>query len=220
MIPDWTNRVQRSLLIAVSAPSGAGKTTLCHRVRAQHPNVRYSISCTTRAPRGQERDGIDYWFIAEPEFLRRVEQGEFLEFARVHGAWYGTLRKTVEGALRAGHDLIMDIDVQGAAQIREYVRNRPGDDLLRRGFLDIFIAPPSLDALEERLNGRRQDEPEVIRRRLQQAEAELSQWPEYAYLVVNDDLETAVHALCSILTAEHHRIERFDLPVSSSPCGA
>lgn len=206
MIPDWKKRGSRSLLILVSAPSGAGKTTLCNRVRAQHPEMCYSISCTTRAPRGPERDGIDYWFIDEPEFLRRVEQGEFLEFARVHGAWYGTLRSTVEDALRAGLDVIMDIDVQGAAQIREYIRNRPADDLVRRGFVDVFIAPPSLECLEERLNGRNQDASEVIQRRMRQATEELSQWPKYTYLVVNDDLETAVQALAAILNAEHHRI--------------
>ncbi len=203
---DWVNRVPRALLILVSAPSGAGKSTLCDRLCRAYPQMRYSISCTTRAPRGQERDGSDYWFISEEEFLQRVEKGEFLEFARVHGAWYGTLLATAEETLRKGIDLIMDIDVQGAAQIREYVRNRPENDLLRRGFVDIFIAPPSPEVLRQRLNGRNQDEPQVIDFRLQQAETELSQWPQYTYLVVNDDLDTATEAMCAIITAEHHRV--------------
>jgi len=131
------------LLIVVSAPSGAGKTTLCDRLIAERPDMVYSVSCTTRAPRGEERDGRDYHFLSEPEFDRRLRQGLFLEHARVHGYRYGTLRETVHAALTAGRSVLMDIDVQGAAQVRAAVGRADSEDPIAKGFLDIFIAPPS-----------------------------------------------------------------------------
>ena len=133
------------LLLVVSAPSGAGKTTLCDRLRAEFPAIRYSVSCTTRGPREGEVDGEDYHFLSEAEFRRRLAAGEFLEHAVVHGHLYGTLRSEVADGMTAGRDVLMDIDVQGAAQIRAALAGLPPDHPLRRGYTDVFIAPPSLD---------------------------------------------------------------------------
>lgn len=198
------SRIARPLLLVVSAPSGAGKTTLCDLLLADHPNMAYSVSCTTRAPRGTEVDGRDYHFLSKTEFDRRVQAGEFLEFAVVHGHRYGTLRQAVVDALAAGRDLLMDIDVQGAAQIREKAFAEDGP--LKRAYVDIFIAPPSLDALRERLQKRREDAPATIERRLQNAVGEMARRTEYQYLVINDRLEAAYRELSAIVMAEHCRI--------------
>jgi len=199
-------KVERSLFVIVSAPSGAGKTTLCNRLLAKRSDLAYSVSCTTRAPREGEVDGEDYIFIDESRFKKRVEKGDFLEYAQVHGAWYGTLRSTVADSLRAGMDIILDIDVQGAGLIRERISSLPSDNVLRRGYVDIFIAPPSVEELRARLEGRAKDSPDVIERRMRQAEKEVAESTAYRYLVVNDDLERAERALDSILEAEHHRV--------------
>jgi guanylate kinase len=179
------------LLIVVSAPSGAGKTTLCDRLIAERPDMVYSVSCTTRAPRGEERDGRDYHFLSEPEFDRRLRQGLFLEHARVHGYRYGTLRETVHAALTAGRSVLMDIDVQGAAQVRAAVGRADSEDPIAKGFLDIFIAPPSLAILRERLEKRGEDAPQVVERRIRNATEELARRSEFSCTVVNDDLESA-----------------------------
>ncbi len=197
---------RRPLLIVVSAPSGAGKTTLCHMLLRRRTNLRYSVSCTTRAPREGEVDGVSYNFMHEPEFERRVAVGEFIEHARVHGSLYGTLRATVEDILGAGEDVIMDIDVQGAAQIRSSIEALPCDSPLARAFVDIFIAPPSIEELRNRLEGRAKDSTETIERRMMQAEKEMAQAGKYMYNVINDDLERAESVLNAILTAEHHRV--------------
>lgn len=198
----------RSLLIVVSAPSGGGKTTLCERLMAEFHQLVYSVSCTTRAPRDGETDGTDYYFISEPEFRRRVDAGEFLEYANVHGHLYGTLRRYVEKGFASGRDVLMDIDVQGAAQIRERLATLAPSDPLRRGFVDVFIAPPSIEVLRKRLLLRGKDTDEVIERRLRQAENELQRWPEYRYLIVNDRLDASYDALRSIIVAEHRRVLR------------
>lgn len=199
-------RPTRPLLLVVSAPSGAGKTTLCRMLRESDDTVVYSISCTTRAPREGERDGEDYHFLTGAEFERRVEGGEFLEHAEVHGHRYGTLKESVVSGLRDGHDVLMDIDVQGAAQIRTRAGSAEIDPLIRRGFVDVFIVPPSREALRERLRGRGQDAEETIARRLRNAEGELARWAEYRYVVVNDRLEEAFRALCAIRSAERCRV--------------
>ena len=196
-------RILRPLLLVVSAPSGAGKTTLCDRLLKDNPNIVYSVSCTTRAPRGSEVDGQDYHFLSAKEFERRVKAGEFIEHAVVHGHRYGTLRQTVANALAAGRDVLMDIDVQGAALIRSAAAD---DSLLRNAYVGIFIAPPSLAVLRDRLQKRKEDTAEVIERRLRNAEQELARWREYTYLVINDDLERACADLQAIVTAEHCRI--------------
>jgi len=201
-----TVREKRPLLIVVSAPSGAGKTTLCRMLLDSRNDLKYSVSCTTRSPREGEVDGESYHFLDESRFEQRVLDGDFLEYARVHGAMYGTLKSTVEGILLAGDDVIMDIDVQGAGQIRSKVADLPADDPIRRGYVDIFVAPPSVADLRRRLLGRAKDSDEVIERRVAQAEAEMAEMGEYMYCVVNDRLDAAANALESILTAEHHRL--------------
>jgi guanylate kinase len=194
--------MRRPLLIVVSAPSGAGKSTLCDRLLAERPDMTYSVSCTTRAPRGEEVDGQDYHFLSEEEFARRVREGRFLEYAVVHGHRYGTLRETVEAAFAAGRSVLMDIDVQGAANIRRRVgAARPGDPL-REGFVDVFIAPPSMEALRQRLVGRAEDSPESIERRLENAEAEMARAGEFRYRIVNDELDKAYRELEKILESE------------------
>lgn len=195
---------KRPLLLVISAPSGAGKTTLCERLRAEFENIAYSVSCTTRAPREGEEDGINYHFITRETFQQRVHAGEFLEHATVHGNLYGTLRSEVLSAFTRGHDVLMDIDVQGAAQIRKVIAAAGPNDPLRCGFLDVFLAPPSLEILEKRLVARGKDSAEVIARRVEQARTELAHWPEYRFLITNDRLDTSYDALRSIYIAEQH----------------
>lgn len=194
------------LIFVVSAPSGAGKTTLCNKLLCEFNRIAYSVSCTTRKPRPAEEDGSSYHFLSEEEFKLRAEAGAFLEHARVHGHAYGTLRETVEGALRDQRDVLMDLDVQGARQIRDTLASLPNDDILRKAHVDIFIAPPSIEDLHCRLLERAQDDEEVIRKRLLKAEEELSHWNEYQYLVVNDEVDDAYNLLRSIYLSEHARV--------------
>ncbi|MBM4144068.1 MAG: guanylate kinase [Lentisphaerae bacterium] len=196
---------RRQLLIVVSAPSGAGKTTLCDRLLEDFPEIVYSVSCTTREPRGSEVDGEDYFFLSEEDFDRRVAEGAFLEYAGVHARRYGTLREPVESALREGCHVLMDIDVQGAARIRRIAQAAPEGDLIRRGFVDIFIRPPSLEALRERLAERGEDAAEVIEGRLAAAREEMAHMNEYRYVVVNEVLEDAYRELTEIVCAEMNR---------------
>lgn len=194
------------LLIVISAPSGAGKTTLCNRLLDEMRQMHYSVSCTTRAPRAGEIDGKSYHFLDPSAFQRRVAAGEFLEHAVVFGHLYGTLKETVRTALEQGRDVLMDIDVQGAAQIRDYVRRAPQGDLVKDAFVDIFVAPPSMDELRERLEHRGKDSADVIRRRLGTARNELQRMDEFRYLIVNEHLDVSYDALRSIVIAEHHRL--------------
>lgn len=193
----------RSLLLVVSAPSGAGKSTLCERLLAEHSFMTRSISCTTRSPRGAEVDGRDYHFLSPAEFNRRVAAGLFLEHATVHGNQYGTLRSTVEEGLKAGKDVLLVIDVQGAASVRQSVRNLGG--ILGQSYVDIFVSPPSLEVLRERLEKRGEDAPEVIERRLANAQGEMARSGEYQHRVVNDQLDRAYAELKAIIHAEHAR---------------
>jgi guanylate kinase len=197
----------RSLLIVVSAPSGAGKTTLCDRLLGEfHSSMIYSISCTTRAPREGEVDGREYFFLTEESFQRKLDAGEFIEHANVHGNHYGTLKRFIDKGFSSGRDVLMDLDVQGAAQIRDFIARAPANDPIKNAFVDVFIGPPSLDILRKRLEGRGKDAPEVIERRLRQAEAEMSQWDKYRYFILNDRLDASYDALRSIVLAERHRI--------------
>jgi len=196
---------KRPLLIVISAPSGGGKSTLCQRLLAERPDISYSISCTTRAPRGNEINGKDYHFMTEVKFDRRVTNGEFLEHAVVHDHKYGTLRKPVADALGAGKSVVMVIDVAGAGQIREHVNRAPGEDLLKKAFVDIFVEPPSMDVLRERLTGRATDDEETMQRRLENAEDEMAHRDEYRYRIINDDLDTAFTRLKEIIEAEESK---------------
>ena len=197
---------QRRLLLVVSAPSGAGKTTLCERLRSEFHDMTYSVSCTTRSPRDGEVNDVNYTFLTEADFQRRIDADEFLEHAVVHGNHYGTLRSRVRAGLSVGLDVLMDIDVQGAAQIRANLARSDAPVNLKQALVDIFIAPPSMDVLQRRLRLRGKDADDVIARRLKQAEAELARWQDYRYLIVNDRLDAAYDALRSIVLAERHRI--------------
>jgi guanylate kinase len=186
------------LLLVLSAPSGAGKTTLAHRFRAAHPEAVFSVSATTRAPRGEERDGVDYHFVPAERFARLVAEGAFAEWAEVHGQRYGTLRTTVEEALRARRVALFDIDVQGGAQIKAAWPDATAT---------VFILPPTVGELERRLRGRSTDSDEVIRRRLDAARAEVARGlATYDYVVLNDELEDALASLDAI--AAHERARR------------
>ncbi len=196
----------RPLLIVISAPSGTGKTTLCDRLISEFRSMKYSVSCTTRQPRDGEIDGVDYRFISEAEFDRMIHEGEFLEHAAVHGKRYGTPRAAVIDHLHKGVDVLMDIDVQGARQIRDSIERLPATDPLRRAYLDVFIAPPSLEILHARLKGRGKDSDDVIERRMQQVEKELACWRSYDYFIINDRLDATYDTLRSIIIGEHHRL--------------
>ncbi len=193
------------LLIIVSAPSGAGKSTLCDRLLAEYSYIIYSVSCTTRAPRGEEVDGVAYTFLTPEAFEARVVRGDFLEHATVHDNCYGTLAETVRSTMASGKSVMMDIDVQGARQVREALNALPADDPMVRGYVDIFIQPPSLEVLRSRLEGRGEDSAEVIAARLQNAEREMACSGEYRYRIVNDDLNTALSEIRDIINREAAR---------------
>jgi guanylate kinase len=184
----------RGLLIIVSSPSGAGKTTLCRRLMGEFPDLRFSVSVTTRKPRPGEQNGVDYIFVDEAEFERLVASGAFAEHAVVHGNRYGTLRTEVDQALEGGCDVLFDIDWQGGRQLKEKF---PHDAVM------IWILPPSLRALEDRLRRRATDTPQAIENRLATAKQELTHFDQYDYLIVNQDLEKAYDSMRSIYVAEH-----------------
>ncbi|MCL1909963.1 MAG: guanylate kinase, partial [Kiritimatiellaeota bacterium] len=179
------------LLIVVAGPSGTGKSTLCKRLLAEFPQIRYSVSCTTREPRGEEKDGVAYHFISRGEFKEKIAAGEFLEHAEVHGNFYGTLKSAVEGVLERGGSVLMDIDVAGAAQVRGKVRTLPQGDLMREGFRDVFVDAPSVLELRRRLEKRGEDSSDTIWRRLENARKEIERSGEFAFRIVNDDLDRA-----------------------------
>lgn len=179
----------------ISAPSGSGKSTLVNKVLAIVPRLGFSISYTTRAPRGDERNGREYFFVTRPEFEEMVRKNEFLEHADYDGNHYGTARRFLREAEESGNDLLLDIDVQGAEQIK---RNIPGA-------VSIFILPPNRQELEQRLRHRSQDSNEVIQRRLLTASREIENYPKYDYILINDRLEDSVDALRSILLGERLR---------------
>ncbi len=198
--------VKRPLLIVLSAPSGAGKTTLCQKWLAQSEKLVYSVSCTTRKPRPGEEHSKSYHFLAESEFTARVARGDFIEYAVVHGNYYGTLKETVIQAMRKGLDIVMAIDVQGAATIRSHALSPNADPLIRNGYTDIFVVPPSFDVLRDRLLKRGTDSSDVIATRMRNAIGEMERWRDYRYVVVNDDLNDALGRLSAIRQAEHCRI--------------
>lgn len=189
---------REGLLFVISAPSGAGKTSLCREVIDNLGGLRHSVSYTTRAPRGGEQDGVDYHFVSVERFEAMVAAGEFAEWAQVHGNRYGTAIATLDAARRAGVDLLLDIDCQGAAQLKQNYRHG----------VFVFILPPSYQELQRRLEGRKTDAPDVIARRLVNARGEIEAARWYDYLVVNDDFVLARTNLLAILSAERCRTSR------------
>ena len=195
---------RRGLMLVLSSPSGAGKTTISRALLEREDDLSLSISATTRQPRPGEVGGRDYFFVDEAEFERMVQGGELLEHAHVFDHRYGTPRRPVEEALSAGHDVMFDVDWQGAQQLRHVAR----EDLV-----GVFILPPSHAELERRLHTRAQDTEEVVRRRMAKAASEMSHWSDYDYIVVNEDVEASVANVQAILAAERLRRERqLDLP--------
>ncbi len=194
------------MIFIVSAPSGAGKTTLCDRLQAEFKSLHYAITATTRPARDGEVDGKSYYFLTPDEFQRRLKADDFFETAIVHGFQYGSPKSPVIQALQSGKDVLMNLDVQGAATIRTCVNAAPAGDPLHRELIDIFVVPPSLDVLKNRLVQRGKDTIETITRRLKQAEEEISHWQEYKYAVVNDDLAEAYDNMRAIILAERHKI--------------
>ncbi|MGA0333736.1 MAG: guanylate kinase [Kiritimatiellia bacterium] len=193
--------IPHPVLFLISAPSGAGKTTLCHRLLREVPQLKYSVSSTTRAPREGEVNGVDYDFLSREEFDARVEAGEFLEYAEVHGNGYGTRLETIRKYFHQGHSVLLDVDVQGAAHIRRNLRGDGMDPLMRESFVDVFLSPPTLESLRERLEGRGKDTVEVIEKRLRNASEEMKEAPRYQFQVVNDDLEQAYQDLKAVYVA-------------------
>ncbi|MBA2742702.1 MAG: guanylate kinase, partial [Chthoniobacterales bacterium] len=185
--------------------SGAGKTTLCDALR-QSPDFVYSVSCTTRAPRAGEIEGEDYYFISEPEFLDRVAEDEFLEYAQVHEHYYGTLRRPICSELQNGIDVLIDVDTQGAASIREY-----DDSIIREALCDVFIMPPDLDELRRRLTKRGTETAEQIELRLTNAAAEMELWRDYRYTIISKSMEEDLLKFRHIMRAERYLSRRLVL---------
>jgi guanylate kinase len=192
------------MLIIVSGPSGTGKTTLCRKVCDGEKAV-FSVSCTTRPSRPGEVDGKDYFFLDEADFLARVDRGELFEYARVHNRWYGTLKSYVFENLRRGVDVFMDIDVQGANQVRGCE-----DELVRRCLTDIFVMPPSLDELRSRLSGRATESAEVLELRMKNAEAEMQHWRDYRYCLISDTRESDESRFRTLIEAERLRSSLYE----------
>jgi guanylate kinase len=188
----------RGMLVVVSSPSGGGKGTLIRRALKNVPNLGYSVSFTTRSPRAGEVDGRDYFFVSAQEFRSMIEAGGFLEWAVVHGNLYGTSYAQVEHERQAGHDIILEIDVQGAASVRR----------LAQDAVSVFILPPSFEILRDRLVGRGSERPDDLALRLKNSRAEVEHYREFQYVVINDDAERAAGLLASIIYAERARRER------------
>jgi guanylate kinase len=197
------------LLILISAPSGGGKTTVCQRLLAARPNMTRAVTCTTRAPRAGEQDGVDYYFLNAESFLKRVQAGNFLEHATVYGNSYGTLKSEVLGRMRHGQDVLLTVDVQGAATIREKAQEDPE---LRRALISVFLTPPSLNVLEERLRRRGTDSAAVIQKRLGVARQEIAQWKHFDYLLLSGSIDEDLSRMLAIVEAEKMRTTRAQPP--------
>lgn len=191
---------KQKLLFIVSGPSGVGKSTLCRHILKQMPDIRLSVSCTTRAPRSGETDGQEYWFITEEEFRKKIAEQAFAEWAEVYGRLYGTPWKELEQEPGSHTDILLDIDVQGARQVMQTIQKA----------VTIFIFPPSLEILRTRLAGRGTDSSEEQARRFQKAKDEMNSYTEYHYTIRNETLERAIHELQSVIVAERVRTTHVD----------
>ena len=191
-----------ALLLVISAPSGGGKTTVSQKLLQRNPNLTRAITCTTRPPREGERDDVDYYFLEAGQFLKRVQAGNFLEHATVYGNSYGTLKAEVLGKLRHGKDVLLSVDVQGAAAIQSQAAEDPE---LEQALVTVFLTPPSLAILEDRLRKRNQDLSTVIQKRLAHARQEIAQWKHFDYLVVSSSIDEDVRRMQAIIDAEKMR---------------
>jgi guanylate kinase len=197
------------LLILISAPSGGGKTTLCELLLESRPNMTRAITCTTREPRKGEKDGVDYYFLTAEDFLRRVQAGNFLEHATVYGNSYGLLKSELLSKLRAGKDVLLNVDVQGAATIREKALAEPE---LRAALVTVFLTPPTVEVLEQRLKKRNQDSAAVIQKRLAVARQEVAQWKNFDYLIFSGVKQADLQRMLEIVEAEKMRTVRSHAP--------
>jgi guanylate kinase len=199
---------RQGILFVVSAPSGTGKSTLCENLRAT-PDFIYSVSCTTRQPRKGEENGIDYHFMTREHFQRLIETGEMLEYALVHGNYYGTLKASVKEALDQGTDVLLDIDVQGAAAIR-----KSDDPVVRESLVDVFIMPPTLEELERRLRKRGTETEEQVQGRLLTGREESKLWRLYKYTILSGSMEEDLQKFRAIMRAERYLSRRLELSES------
>jgi guanylate kinase len=195
------------IALIVSGPSGAGKSTVCNLLRQKHPELEFSVSCTTREPRNGEIDGKDYHFIDKKEFQRRIENNQFLEHADVHGNFYGTLKSEIIDRVESGKDVLLDIDVQGAIQVRKSSEKK---SLIERCSEYVFLGPPSFEELERRLRSRGTEKEESIRKRLDNAKSELEHWKNYDYLIINKDVEQAVKDMENLIEMLHKSTKRLE----------
>ena len=197
------------LLILISAPSGGGKTTLCDLLLQSRKDMTRAITCTTRPPRPGEKDGVDYYFFTAAEFLKRVQAGNFLEHATVYGNSYGLLKSELLGKLRAGKDVLLNVDVQGAATIRAAAMEEPE---LREALVTVFLTPASVTILEARLKKRNADTEAVIQKRLAVAKQEVAQWKNFDYLVISTSKQEDLRRTLAIVETEKMRVERSQAP--------
>ncbi len=197
------------LLILISAPSGGGKTTLCRQLIRARRNMVRAITCTTRAPRKGERNGVDYYFLKAEDFLKRVQAGNFLEHATVYGNSYGLLKGELLGKLRAGKDVLLNVDVQGAATLIKKTGEEPE---LKRALVTIFLTPTSLAEVEARLRRRGADSAEVIRKRVAMAKQEIAQWRNFDYLLISGSKHEDLRRTLAIIEAEKMRVARSRAP--------
>jgi guanylate kinase len=197
------------LLILISAPSGGGKTTICEQLLAARPQMTRAVTCTTRPARHGEKDGEDYNFLDAGSFLKRVQAGNFLEHATVYGNSYGTLKSEVLGKLRQGKDVLLSVDVQGAATIQQRAQEDPE---LKKALVTVFLTPQSVTVLEERLKKRATDSPGTIQKRLSVARQEVAQWKHFDYLLVSTSIQEDLRRILAIVEAEHMRSPRAIAP--------
>jgi guanylate kinase len=197
------------LIVLISAPSGGGKTTLCQQLLRARRNLVRAITCTTRAPRRGEKNGVDYYFLKAEDFLRRVQAGNFLEHATVYGNSYGLLKSELLDKLRAGKDVLLNVDVQGAANIRKATE---ADPQLKRALITIFLTPTSLVEIERRLERRGADAPDVIRKRVASARQEIAQWKHFDYLLISRSKQQDLRLALAIIEAEKMKSARSQAP--------
>ena len=197
------------LLVLISAPSGGGKTTLCQQLLAARPDMTRAVTCTTREPRPGEQDGVDYYFLDAGSFLKRVQSGNFIEHATVHGNCYGVLKSELLSKLREGRDVLLNVNVQGAATIRQRAEEDPE---LGAALVSVFLTPPSAAILEQRLRRRGTDAPAVIQKRLSVARQEVAQWKNFDYLLISTSIEEDLRRILAIVEAEKMRATRMAPP--------